>query len=252
MKPLIAKIRPTSGFARLVHILLLSLLPITVFVVVSIKIAFLAYLIVVLSKWRMLAVKPRFWPANVRANSVDIVVGLAIVTFMTQTDSRLWLLIWTALYIVWLTIIKPSSKKLMIALQAFVAFLFGLSALYLIGDDLPAFYLVLGTGAICYLAAHHFLDAFEEAYTRLLSYMWGFFGAALAWVLSHWLLYYPATGFIAQPVVLLIVLGYGLSAIYYLDHTDRLSSALKKQFIFAMVLITFVVLQFSDWGDKII
>lgn len=252
MKPLLAKVRPASGFARIMHVLLLSLLPIIVFVVISIDIAFLAYLVVVLSKWRMFAVKPRFWLANVRANSVDVVVGLSFVTFMTQTDSRLWLVTWTLLFILWLTVVKPSSQKLMIAVQALIAYVCGLSALYLVGDDLPAFYLVVGVGALCYIAAHHFFDAFEEIYSRLLSYIWGFFGAALAWVLSHWLLYYPATGFVAQPTLILLVLGYGISAIYYLDHTDRLSMALKKQFIFAMGLVTFVIIYFADWGDKIV
>lgn len=252
MKPLIAKVRPKGGFAWLLHVLLLSLLPIIVFVLVRIDFAFLALLTVVLSKWRMFAVKPRFWLANIRANSVDILVGIAAVTFMTQTNSQLWQVLWAIAYILWLTLIKPSSQKLMVAIQALIGFICGLSALYVIGDDWNALFLVAGTGLVCYVAAHHFLDAFEEAYSRLLSYVWGFFGAALAWVLSHWLTYYPVNGFISQPTLILLVVGYGLAAIYYLDHTDRLSRALKNQFIGAMLLLTVVILWFSDWGDKIV
>ena len=252
MKPLIAKVRPKGGFAWLLHVLLLSLLPIIVFVLVRIDFAFLAFLTVVLSKWRMFAVKPRFWLANIRANSVDILVGVAAVTFMTQTSSQLWQLLWVFAYILWLTLIKPSSQKLLVAVQALIGFICGLNALYVIGDDWNALFLVAGTGLVCYAAAHHFLDAFEEAYSRLLSYIWGFFGAALAWVLSHWLTYYPVNGFVSQPTLVLLVVGYGLAAIYYLDHTDRLSRALKNQFIGAMLLLTFVILWFSDWGDKIV
>jgi hypothetical protein len=252
MKPLISKVRPKGGFAWLLHTLLLSLLPIIVFTLVRIEFAFLALAVIVLSKWRMFAVKPRFWLANVRANSVDILVGMAAVTFMTQTSSMLWQFVWVIMYILWLTIVKPSSQKLLIAVQALVAFVSGLSALYVIGDDWNSVFLVLGTGLVCYVSAHHFLDAFEEVYARLLSYTWGFFGAALAWVLSHWLTYYPVNGFVAQPVLLLLVIGYGLSTVYYLDHTDKLSKALKTQFITAMVLVTLIVLWFSDWGDKIV
>lgn len=252
MKLLIAKVRPVGGFSWLAHIALLSLLPVIIFVLVRIEFIALAVLVIILSKWRMFAVKPRFWPANIRANSVDIIVGLSILTFMTDTHSQVWQLGWTAIYILWLIFIKPSSKTLMVGVQALIALLLGLSALYVVGDKLPAFYLVLGTGLLCYMSAHHFFDAFEEAYTRLLSYIWGFFGAAIAWVLSHWLLFYPSTGVIAQPVVLITTIGYGLAALYYLDHNDRLTKLIVNQFIFAMTAITVIILYFSDWGDKII
>ncbi len=252
MKPLIAKVRPTSGFSWAFHILLLSLLPIILFILVRIDFIVLAVLVVLLSKWRMFAVKPRFWLANIRANSVDILVGLSTLVFMVETQSQAWQLIWTLLYILWLTVIKPSSKTYMIGLQALVAFFWGLGALFLVGDDNSAFYLVLGSGVICYLTAHHFFDAFEEAYTRLLAYMWAFFGAGLVWVLSHWLLYYPSTGVVSQPALILITIGYGLAAVYYLDHSERLSKAVRNQFAFIMIAITAIILVFSDWGDKII
>lgn len=252
MKPLIAKVRPTSGFSWAAHILLLSLLPIILFVLVRIDFIVLAVLVVLLSKWRMFAVKPRFWPANIRANSVDIIVGLSTLVFMVDTHSQAWQVMWTLLYIVWLTVIKPSSKSSMVGIQALVAFLWGLGALFLVGDEGSALYLVLGTGIICYLVSHHFFDAFEEAYTRLLAYIWAFFGAGLVWVLSHWLLYYPSTGVVSQPMLLLVTIGYGLAAIYYLDHTERLSRTVRNQFAFIMIAITAIILVFSDWGDKII
>lgn len=252
MKPLIAKVRPVSGFSWAAHILLLSLLPIILFVLVRIDFIVLAVMVIILSKWRMFAVKPRFWAANIRANSVDIIVGLSTLVFMVETDSQVWQLAWMFLYIAWLTLIKPSSKTAMIAIQALIAFLWGLGALFLIGDGSSALYLVFGSGMLCYLVAHHFFDAFEEAYTRLLAYIWAFFGAALVWVASHWLLYYPANGVIAQPMLLLVTIGYGLAAVYYLDHTDRLSKTVRRQFTFITIAITIIILFFSDWGDKII
>jgi hypothetical protein len=49
-----------------------------------------------------------------------------------------------------------------------------------------------------------------------------------------------------------LVLGYGLGALYYLDHRDRLSTLLKREFIFIMVAVVIVVLAFSHWGNKIV
>lgn len=252
MKPLINKVRPTSGFAHAMHVVLLSILPIIVLILVQRDFSTLALVLILLSKWRMLAVKPRFWAANIRANSVDIIVGLSVLAFMTETTSLAWQVVWTVLYIGWLTALKPSSQTIMIALQALTGFLAGLTALFLLGDDAPAVVLVLGGGVICYLSAHHFFDAFGEAYTKLLSYIWGFFGAALIWVLSHWLLYYPVNGVIAQPTILLVVIGLALAGLYYLDHIERLSSLLRKQIMFACMAITAIVLLLSDWGDKIL
>jgi hypothetical protein len=179
-------------------------------------------------------------------------VGLSILVFIIQTNSQTLQLMWTVLYAIWLIVIKPRSETLMISLQALLAFVSALSALFLVADDQSALLLVTGVGLICYLTAHHFLDAFEEAYTRLLAYIWGFFGAALTWVLAHWLLYYPSNGVISQPTLLLLTIGYGLATIYYLDHTDRLSNSLRRQFVFIMVAITIIILRFSDWGDKIV
>jgi hypothetical protein len=65
--------------------------------------------------------------------------------------------------------------------------------------------------------------------------------------LSHWLLFY---GQLAQPTLLLAVIGYGVATLYYLDHDDRLSSAWRRQFVLMMVAVVVVVLTFSDWGDR--
>jgi hypothetical protein len=82
-----------------------------------------------------------------------------------------------------------------------------------------------------------------------LSYIWGYFGAALAWLLSHWLLFYKG---VAQTTLLLSALGYGLAVLYYLDHNEKLSTALKRQLIFIMAAVVLVVLFFSDWGNKVV
>ncbi|HEX8763017.1 MAG TPA: hypothetical protein VF733_04655 [Candidatus Saccharimonadales bacterium] len=249
MRPLIAKIKPASGFSRVVYIVFNVLLPLVVFALVRTNFVPLALVIILLSKWRMFAVRPRFWLANVRANAVDIIVSISLLTFMVHSDSQMFQFLWTAVYVVWLTVLKPASNTLMISLQALVGLVTGLMALFIGWGDGPLYGLVLLAGLVCYLSAHHFFDSFDEPYARLLSYVWGYFGASLVWVLGHWLLYY---GIVAQPVLIIISLGFGLGTLYYLDHHDRLSDGLRKQFIFIMLAIIAIVIVFSDWGNKIV
>ena len=243
------KLKPTSGFAYFLHLGLVSILPMAVFVLVVLNFVQLALSIVVLSKWRMFALRPRFWASNIRANAVDLMVGLSIVIFMVHSGSWSVKLMWAVLYAVWLFAIKPGVSVFMVSAQAFIGQLAALMALYLTWAAGPVYGLTFLTGLFCFLAARHFLDTFDEPYARTLAYIWAYFGAALAWLLSHWLLFY---GILAQPTLLLSTIGYGMAALYYLDHNDRLSRGARRQFIFIMVAIVLLVVAFSDWGNKVV
>jgi hypothetical protein len=249
MRPVIQRIKPASGFAHVVHLALVVILPVAIFVLVRLDFVQLALSIIILSKWRMFAVRPRFWPANIRANSIDLMVGLSIVAFMTHTDSFTVQAVWMLAYAAWLLLIKPGASIALVTSQAFIGQLAALMALYLAWADGPLYGLTLLTGLICFLSARHFFDAFDEPYAKMLSYMWGYFGAALAWLLSHWLLFYHV---ISQPTLLLSTLGYGLAVLYYLDHYDRLGTGVRRQFIFIMAAIVIVILAFSDWSSKVV
>jgi hypothetical protein len=247
MRPIFRNLKPTGGLANSFHLILIIALPLLTFALVRLNFVQLALSVVVLSKWRMFAVKPRFWPANIRANAVDIMVGLSLVLFMSHAGLGLQL-VWAFAYAVWLLVIKPRSDSLAVTGQAFIGQLLALSALYLVWGDGPVYGLTLLTGLFCFLSARHFLDIFDEPYARMLAYTWGYFGAALAWLLSHWLLFYKG---IAQTTLLLSALGYGLAVLYYLDHNGKLNKGIRRQFVFVMVAIVIVVLAFSDWGDKV-
>jgi hypothetical protein len=186
MKPLVAKIKPARGVSSFLHVGLLLLFPAILFVLVRLEnFVPLAFIMVALSKWRMFAVRPRFWPANVRANAVDIIVGLSVLVFMVQTDSAMWQFLWAATYAAWLLVLKPGSTTLYTSLQSAVGFVAGLLAVHIAWGGEPLYVLVLATGVVCYLSARHFFDSFDEPYARLLSYLWGYFGAAMTWLLGH-------------------------------------------------------------------
>lgn len=249
MRRTVAKIKPATGFSRLVYWVLVMIMPILALVFVRWSILPIAYAIIILSKWRMFAVRPRHWPANIRANAVDIIVGLSFVVFMAQSPSNAWQLVWLLLYEFWLIVIKPRSKIFWTTIQAALGQFIGLTAMYLLWGRSSLILLVVASCLICYLSARHFFSSFDEPLSSMLSHIWGYIAAALTWVLGHWLLYY---GFLAQPALILTVLSYGLAALYYLENFDRLSSLYKREIILIMTAVITVIILFSSWGDKTI
>ncbi len=247
MRQLPARLRPVSGFSHIFHLFLTVLLPLLVYVLVRLNLVQLAVILIILSKWRMFSVRPRHWPAIFRANAVDIIVGISVVIFMINTSSGLLQLTWAVAYAMWLVLIKPSATVFGVSLQAFIAFAAGLMAIYLEWGGSSSLIIMIMTWLICYSVARHFFTSFDEPHAPFLSNAWAFFGASLAFILSHWLLYYQA---ISQVALLLIVLGFGLATLYYLDKSDKLSALLRRQIIFVMLAVIVITLAFSNWGDK--
>jgi hypothetical protein len=84
----------------------------------------------------------------------------------------------------------------------------------------------------------------------LLAYVWAYFGAALTWILGHWLIYYYAV--VAQPALILSSMSFGIATLYYLDHMDKLSKPIRRQIVFILITVMLVILAFSDWNNKIV
>lgn len=247
MKQALSKIKPKKGVAHSLHLGFNIVLPALLYVFIRIDIVPLAMLIVIVSKWRMFAVKPRHWLANIRANGVDLMFGLAIVIFMANSDTQLWQLVWATTYGIWLIIIKPRSDVVSVSLQALIGQFVGLTALFLAFGETAGAFLVLGAWAIGYAAARHFLTSFDEPMSRLFANIWALTAGSLTWILSHWLLFY---GPIAQVTLLLSIIGFGLATLYYLDETDRLSVFYRRQILFIMFTIVTIIVLLADWQDK--
>jgi len=241
------KIRPRDGFASFLHLAFTIAVPLLVYIFIRIDLATLAILTIFLSKWRMFAVRPRYWLINLQSNAADILVGVSLIIFMTQTGSQLWQLIWAVAYAAWLLLIKPISSIFGVSVQALIAQISGLLAVYLVWGGAEAYVLIITVWTVNFVASRHFFTGFDEPYTKFLSNTWALFGAALAWITSHWLLYY---GIISQPALLLFVLSFGLGSMYYLQRNDKLTKLYKNQFIFIISLVVLLVLFLSDWSDK--
>ena len=249
MKRVTDKIKPISGFSHVFHLFLTVIMPLLVYVLIRLNLVQLAIAIVILSKWRIFSVRPRYWLPLIRANAVDLIIGISTIIFMVNTSSALIQLIWAVAYALWLVLVKPSSSIFGISLQAFLAFLYGLVAVYLEWGGSTALVIMFMTWIVCYSVARHFFSGFEEKHASFLSNAWGLFGASLSWILSFWLIYYQA---FSQVALILIVLGFGLASLYYLDQTDRLTTLIRRQVIFMMIAVIIITLIFLDWGNKII
>jgi hypothetical protein len=245
MRSLPARIKPVRGYSHLLYIAFNVLLPILAYILVRIDFVGLAIILALLSKWRMFAVRPRYWIANLVSNGVDIMVAVSLILFMAAASVVWWQLFWVLAYGLWLIWLKPRFDVLSVSAQAMVGQLLGLSLIYLKFGDSSIVALVAGTWLVTYLAARHYLTSFEESHSALLAHIWAYFAAGLAFVLSHWLLFY---GSIAQIIVILTTVGYGLAALYYLDATDRLSGSLQRQLVGIMLAILLIILVFSNWS----
>lgn len=247
MPRLPSKLKPARGFSHFLHILLKVLLPLLVYVLVRIEFVSLAVTVILLSKWRMFAVRPRYWGINILSNGVDILVAVALTVFMASTGEQWWQLFWTAVYALWLVVLKPRSGVLAVSLQAGLGQLLALSAVYLRFGDAPLLALVGGTWIVCYICARHFFSSFNEPYTQLLSNLWAYFGASLAFVLGHWLLFY---GVVAQITLMLNVVGWALATMYYLSVNEQLTAKIQRQLVSLVCAIIVLVIVLSDWSGR--
>lgn len=247
MRALKGKIKPAKGFSHVFYVALNFLLPVLAYVLVRIDFVAIAIFLIFLSKWRMFAVRPRYWLTNLISNGVDIMVAVSLVLFMASASVAWWQLLWMILYGVWLIWLKPRYDVLSVSAQAMIGQLLGLSLLYLKFGDGSISALVAGTWLVTYLSARHYLTSFEENHSALLAHIWAYFSASLAFILAHWLLFY---GTIAQIIVILTTIGYGLAAMYYLDATERLPGNLMRQMLVIMVAILGVILIFSNWSGS--
>lgn len=175
----------------------------------------LAFGLVLVSKWRVLAVRPRYWFANIRSNLIDIIVSISVVLHLYTIneanidDDRKLLLLGglTALYIAWLLFLKPRSKRSYMAAQAGVAILVGVAALFTVSYNWPVSLVVMGMWLIGFAAARHVLSTYDdETHALFISLGWGVVFAEIGWVAYHWAIAYSlpfVTSFLIPQVAII-------------------------------------------------
>lgn len=159
---------------------------------------FLALLIFLLSKWRVFAIRPRYWVAHLQSNLVDYIVGISITVLMYlvhnsaagDVEKTIILTIYTIAFMLWLVWIKPKSKRVYMHIQAGVALFLGTTALFSVAYEWSSAFVVLVMALIGYATARHVLSSYEERHITLLSLIWGLITAEFGWLVYHWTVAY--------------------------------------------------------------
>src|SRR5664279_387209 len=143
MKFFMSIIKPSRGFAHLVYLLLNILLPFIMLFLVQTSFLWVALVMLFISKWRMFAVRPRFWGANLKTNGVDIIVSLSVLGAMIVSPNDWYRLGFAVAWAVWLVAIKPRISVLWVSLQALIGLSAGLMALFSYAPHANLIWLVL-------------------------------------------------------------------------------------------------------------
>lgn len=227
------------------HFCLRSLLPLAVFAIVSLlRLPSLAYALILLSKWRLVTVKPQFWWTNLQTNAIDLIVGLAIVQFMTYSTLDLaGQLVWFVVHLAWVLFIKPMTTSTGYLVQGIIAQVLGVSALIYNLSPANSVFVLLGIWFISTLSARHILIGLPwRGYHHAFIHIWGIFSIQLAWVLLHWRIDFwvlPRLAFI-QGILLL-----ALSLLYTLHQKNRLDAFFSRQVLISTLIIVLVALLLS-------
>lgn len=222
-------------------------------VVLSIETIWLPLGLVLLSKWRVLAVRPRFWMANILANLVDIIVGLSYVVIIHEASGAVaFQIAMTLLYIGWLLLIKPRSKRSIVAVQSLAAQFLGVNALAMVAYSVDPIVFTAAMWLIGFAASRHILVHYSEPLTVYLSMIMGLLMAQLGWLGYHWLFSYGFAGtqtlLVSQLAIIATLILFMSERFYSANHRNqqaRLQDIMLPA-VFSVSLIVLMVVFFNN------
>jgi hypothetical protein len=219
-----------------------------------------ALVLVLLSKWRVFAVRPRFWFANIQANLVSVIVGVGYVVLLYMTNSaninslQIFILqsLLAVLDVFWLLFLKPKSKRKYVVAQAGVALFIGITTIYIVAYNWIASPVVLLVWLVGYATARHVLNSYdEENHIVLLSLAWGLTLAEIGWLAYHWTIAYrlPIINNVLLPQVSIIIMCLGFVSYkaynsYYHYQKIRMNDVLLP-LIFTIGIVSVLILAFN-------
>lgn len=241
--------------STMVHVFLNLLLGIgSVLITVLSGSPVLGLILVLVSKWRVFAVRARFLVLNLKSNLVDIIVGVSIVllTYLAGPSFLPVDFILMLIYCVWLLFIKPLSSENATLIQSLFAVFLGISAATIMTANLDAIVITLLAFLIGYAASRHVLSQTSDKEFTLTTLVCGLVFAEIAWLCHSWNIIYTfgSTGVrIPQLAVILTIFVFiynsaRQSMIKYRD--DFRFKHILGPFIFGAALIAIIVLLFSN------
>lgn len=224
----------------------------------------LAFILVLVSKWRVFAVRPRYWRVNVLSNLVDFTVGFSVVGLMyaatgAQGGGLYYQIVLSVLYAIWLIGIKPRSSKIMVSVQAGVALLLGYWSLSMLVDDVPLMIFVGLCALVAYGVARHVLvNNYHDPDVALVGLAYSLLMAQFAWAAYHWNVAYVIPGVeqipVSQFAIVSLLISFAMARVYNHLSQDQAAPAVEllPAVTFSIVASLVLVFLFGSSGPGIV
>ncbi len=215
----------------------------------------LSFALVLVSKWQILRGGRKLWLRNIRDNACDLAVGVASVGLM-------WLMrgqpvtqsVIAGLYYVWLAVLKPLKGHAGVALQAMICQFLGLTAVFLLGRELPALAILGLSWLVALIAADHLISAYHERAHTIISLAWALVVTEAAWLFWHWLVAYSffhQTVVIPQAALIITLISYVFGSMY-LDHMQtKLGKRRLIEYVILLLGLTLIIIIGTQWVSRV-
>ncbi len=241
--------------SSVLHVILNILLAVgSIYITIVTGSPIIGLILVLLSKWRMFAVRPRYWMLNLKSNLVDLIVGFSfvLITYCSGTTIAIVHAVLAVLYSFWLVVLKPRSDDISTDIQSVCAIFFGTTALCLMAANADSIFFVLGEFVIGYAAARHVLVQGDGENYGILLVSSGLVAAEIAWLSHSWLIVYSfaETGIIIPQLSIILsitafIFGYSYKSLS--RNNGKINwGEIGMPIIFSVLLILLMVIWFSQ------
>lgn len=215
----------------------------------------IGFILVLLSKWRMFAVRPHYLWLNIKSNLVDLIVGFSFVllAFFSGTSILPVHYILAAAYVLWLTVVKPRTTEIWNLIQALFAIFIGTSAASILAASVDPILLVVLEFVIGYGSARHVLaqnnNMNDNGYPAII---FGVVFAEIALLCHSWLIVYAFVDLgiiISQLALILTVFSFMTERIY--RSVEERDGVFKLKdvaipLIFSVICLAVIIIGFSE------
>lgn len=240
--------------SNMVHILLNILLGVgSVLITVLSGSPLLGLLLVLISKWRVFAVRARYFAINLKSNLVDMIVGVSVVLLAYYAGPSFLPVdfILAAFYVVWLIFIKPLSSEKALLVQSLIAVFLGISAATILSANLNSIVITALAFLIGYAASRHILVQTSDKDFTLTTLVCGLIFAEITWLCHSWSIIYTfgTTGVrIPQVAIILTIFAfvYNYARQAMIKHQDDFRfKHILGPVAFGVILVGIIVIFFS-------
>ena len=214
----------------------------------------IGFLLVLLSKWRVFAVRMRYLSTNILSNLVDFIVGISfvIIAYCSGTTFLPIHAVLAAGYTAWLLFLKPRSSELAAEIQSLFSVFLGTTAVTMLYASSNSIFLVIDCFIIGFSASRHILVQSDDDNFGLSTISCGLLSAEIAWICSNWLIVYTFgnTGILVpQLAIILTVFAFVSNRVFkngIVNNGKVKFSEIAAPVIFSILIVAIIVLWFSN------